>query len=150
MFSTTLKTTLAATFLISGAAFAQDDSGPVKYENAAYFSMTYVDFKPGKSERAFQIISDHFEKAGKASGTPGPKALHFKTGSWDAAFIWKLEGGPADLEWYRSPNDVKWMAALTEQEGGEEAVKKLMGEWSSLIARSSSTFGHWHIDPDKK
>lgn len=151
MLSNTVKTTLAAALLITGSAFAQeDDSGPVKYENAAYFTMTYVDFKPGKAERAFEIIREHFMKAGKASGTPGPKTLHFKTGEWDAAFIWKLENGPADLEWYRSPNDVKWMEALTKQEGGKEAVGKLMKEWSSLIARGSTTFGHWHMKPEKK
>ena len=144
MYLKAITTTLAATFLISGSTFAQDNEGPMKYENAEYFYMSYVDFKPGKSERAFTIIREHFEPAGKAAGTPGPKALHFKTGEWDAAFVWKLENGPADLEWYRSPNDVKWMEALTKQEGGEEAVGKLMKEWSSTIARSSTTFGHWH------
>lgn len=151
MLPPTLKTTLAATLLISGSAFAQDDdSGPIKYENAVFFNMVNIDFKPGKSERAFTIIREHFMKAGKASGTPGPKTLHFKTGKWDAAFIWKLENGPVDLEWYRSANDVKWWAALAKQEGGDEAATKLMAEFNSLIARSSGTFGHWHFDPDKK
>ena len=150
MLSSTIKSTLAAALLITGSAFAQDNEGPVKFENAVYFTMTYLDFKSGKSERAFEILRENFMKAGKASGTPGPKILHFKTGEWDAAFIWKLENGPADLEWYRSPNDVKWMEALTKQEGSKEAVGKLMKEWSSLIARGSTNFGHWHKVPEKK
>lgn len=145
MLSRTLKTTLAATLFISGSAMAQDeDNGPVKYENATYFTMTYVDYKPGKSERAFTIIREHFAKAGKAAGLPGPYAMHFKTGSWDAAFIWKLENGPADLEWYRDAGDVKWMASMVKQEGSEEAAGKLMKEYQSTISHTSTTFGHWH------
>ena len=150
MLPTTIKTTLAATLLIGGSAFAQDNDGPIKYENAAFFTMTYIDFKPGKSERAFTIIREHFMKAGKTAGVAGPKALHFKTGGWDAAFIWKLENGPADLEWYRDAGDVKWMKALEKQEGGKEAAGKLMKEYQSLVGRTNTTFGHWHFDPDKK
>lgn len=150
MLSSTVKTTLAAALFITGSAFAQDEGGPVKYENAVYFSMSNVDFKSGKAERAFEIIREHYMKASKAAGLPEPYALHFKTGEWDAAFIWKLENGPTDLEWYISPNDVKWMDALAKQEGGKEAAQKLMAEFSSLIARSSGTFGHWHKKPEKK
>jgi hypothetical protein len=150
MILSTIKSTIAAALVISGSAFAQDEGGPVKYENAEYFSMTNVDFKPGKAERAFEIIREHFMKASEAASLPEPYALHFKTGEWDAAFIWKLESGPADLEWYRSPNDIKWMEALAKQEGSKEAAGKLMEEWNSLIARSSGTFGHWHKKPEKK
>lgn len=150
MLSSTIKSTLAATLLITGSAFAQDNEGPVKYENAVYFTMTIVDFKPGKAERAFEIISDHYMKASEVAGLPGPYQLHFKTGEWDAGFIWKLENGPADLEWYRSANDVKWMEALSKQEGGGKAAQKLMAEFNSLIARSKDTFGHWHQKPEEK
>jgi hypothetical protein len=41
--------------------------------------------------------------------------LHFQTGEWDALFVWEMEGNMADLEWYRSEDDIKWFAAPAEQ-----------------------------------
>ena len=80
-------------------------------------------YKSGKRERAFEIIADHFKPAGEKAGLPGPLGtLHFQTGESDALFVWEMKGGMADLEWYRSEDDIKWYASLVEQEGGEENV----------------------------
>jgi hypothetical protein len=50
----------------------------------------------------------------------------------------------ADLEWYNSPDDVKWMAALAELNGGEEAAKEIMKRWSKTIDEAESHIGHYH------
>jgi len=118
-------------------------------DDAHYISSTMVKFKPGKRERAFEIISEHFMPAGEKAGTPGPLGvIHYQTGQWDAQFVWDLEGGMADLEWYRSPNNIKWWAALAEQEGGEEAASELMGEYRSLIADAETDVGHYHAEKE--
>ena len=118
-------------------------------DDAHYISSTLVKFKSGKRERAFEIISEHFMPAGEKAGTPGPLGvIHYQTGEWDAQFVWELEGGMADLEWYRSPNNIKWWAALAEQEGGEEAASELMGEYRSLIDEAETDVGHYHADKE--
>ena len=118
-------------------------------DDAHYISSTLVKFKSGKRERAFEIISEHFMPAGEKAGTPGPLGvIHYQTGEWDAQFVWELEGGMADLEWYRSPNNIKWWAALAEQEGGEEAAGELMAEYRSLIDEAETDVGHYHADKE--
>ena len=118
-------------------------------DDAHYISSTLVKFKSGKRERAFEIISEHFMPAGEKAGTPGPLGvIHYQTGQWDAQFVWDLAGGMADLEWYRSPNNIKWWAALAEQEGGEEAAGELMAEYRSLIDEAETDVGHYHADKE--
>jgi hypothetical protein len=137
----------AAVTLFAIPASAQDDEeGPMTQgDDAHYVSTTVVKFKPGKRERAFEIIADHFMPAGEKAGTPGPLGtIHFQTGEWDALFVWELEGGMADLEWYRSANNIKWYAALAEQEGGKEAAGELMAEYRSLIDEAETDVGHYH------
>ena len=107
---------LASLVLFSGSVFAQDDDeGPITQgDDAKYLSITHVKFKPGQRESAMEIIEEHFKPAGAKAGTAGPiMEIHYQTGKWDAAFIWEMAGGMKDLEWYRSPNDVKWFAALS-------------------------------------
>lgn len=141
----------AALTFCAGSALAQDDEGgPITQgDDARYVSVTVVKFKPGKRERAMQIIAEHFKPAGEAAGTPGPLGtLHLQTGEWDAMFVWALEGGMADLEWYRSPDDVKWFEALAEQEGGVEAAEALLAEYAKTVDEAETDVGHYHATPD--
>ena len=132
---------LAITFALSlGSTYAvaqdDDDGGPqTQGDDAVYLSITFVEYKAGKRSDAFQIIAEHFKPAGKKAGVRGPVAIHFQTGEWDAAFHWRLEGGMADLEWFVSPDNVKWMEALAEQEGSEEAAEAVIADYRSMIAR---------------
>lgn len=141
----------AALTMFAAPASAQDDEdGPMTMgDDAHYVRATLVKYKPGKRERALEIIAEHFMPAGEKAGTPGPLGvIHFQTGEWDALFVWKLEGGMADLEWYRSENSIKWRAALAEQEGSEEAAGELMDEYVSLIDEAESDVGHYHADEE--
>jgi hypothetical protein len=144
----TLAAGIATLFLFSATAFAQDDdSGPqTQGDDARYLRVSYVKFKPGQRESAMEMITEHFVPASKKAGLPGPiLAIHFQTGKWDAAFVWNMEGGMADLEWYRSPNGVKWRAAFDELAGGEEAAAELLKTYGSKVAESFSEVGHHHV-----
>jgi len=145
-----LSTALA---MFAVPASAQDDEeGPqTQGDDAHYISATYVKYKAGKRERAFEIIADHFKPAGEKAGLPGPLGtLHFQTGEWDALFVWEMEGGMADLEWYRSEDDIKWYAALAELEGGEEAAGALIAEYQSCVDEAETDVGHYHAPMEDK
>ena len=145
-----LAVSAALSICAAPASAQEDENGPMTQgDDAHYISATLVKFKPGKRERAFEIISEHFMPAGEKAGTPGPLGvIHYQTGEWDALFVWELAGGMADLEWYRSPNNIKWYAALAEQEGGEEAAGELMAEYRSLIDEAETDVGHYHADKE--
>ena len=148
----TLVAASAALFLFAAPAQAQDDeSGPEKWgDDARYVETVVLKFKSGKRERAMEIIAEHFVKASEKAGTPGPiMVIHMQTGRWDVAAVWELQGGTSDLEWYRSPDNVKWYAALTELMGGEEEAGALMQEWSDSIADSMTNIGHYHTGEEE-
>ena len=138
---------LAALSVIAMPASAQDtdDGAMTQGEDAVYISVAHIKFKPGKRERAMEILAEHFRPAGEAAGLPGAMlSIHYQTGKWDAAWIWVLEGGMADLEWYRSPNNIKWWNSLVEREGGVEAAQALMSEWQDSVAEGFTEVGHYH------
>ena len=137
----------AALFLFSVPAVAQDDDGgPQTWgEDAKYVETTVIKFKPGKRERAMEIIAEYFVKASEKAGTAGPMlVIHMQTGNWDIAAVWELAGGTADLQWYRSPDNIKWREALNEIAGGEEEAAAIMKEYGSSVADSLSNIGHYH------
>ena len=138
----------AAICLFSGPVLAQDDDegGPVTQgDDAVYISVTKVQFEAGERERGMEIISEYFAPAGEAAGTPPPMlSIHYQTGEWDAEWVWVMEGGMADLEWYRSPDDMKWWAALVELTGSQEAAEEIMDEYLDTLERSITEVGHYH------
>ena len=106
----------SAILLMSDSASAQDDdNGPMTQgEDAKYVSVSYVDFKPGQ------------------------------TGDWDMIVIWEMEGGMADMEWYRSPEDIKWYESFVELVGGQEEADKIMKEYQDALASTQVEVGHYH------
>ena len=139
----------SALLLGSGGSVAQDSDGAIRFgdnsDPAVYVSVTFVSYKQGKAGEAYGIIADHFRPAAEAAGLRGPVIVHFQTGPYDVAFHWRLENGMSDVEWQRSPDDVKFMAALAAQEGSEEAANAVFDRYNALIARSVTSVGHRHL-----
>lgn len=140
---------MGTVLLGTGVTIAQDSSGAIRYgENgdpAVYLRIVFVSYKAGKAGEAYGIIADHFRPAAEAAGLRPPVIVHFQTGPYDAAFHWRLDEGMSDMEWQRSPGNVKFRAALVEHEGSEEAADAVLDRYDSLIARSVTTVGHRHI-----
>jgi len=132
-----------------GVTMAQDTGGPVKWgensEPAVYLSVTFVSYKEGKAGEAYGIINNHFRPAAQAAELRRPVIVHFQTGPYDAAIHFRMEGGMSDLEWQRSPNNIKFRAALVKQEGSEAAAEAVFDRYDALIARSVTSVGHRHI-----
>lgn len=140
---------LAATMaFFFGSATAQDG---MKYEDdASYMRVVFISYKPGKAAEAYGIINNKFNPAGQSVGLSGPVIVHFQTGQYDAAFHWRLDNGPEDLEWRITPDNAKFRAALATQEGSEEAASALMDHYNSLVARTTSVIGHRHVAEDEE
>jgi len=119
-------------------AGAEEAPAPSKHDGD-WYRLVHVDYKAGKTDDALTLISEHFAPAGAAAGTPGPvMSLVHESGPWNATWVWHLSGGPGDLEWDVSPNNLKWMAALAEQEGGMEQARQVLSQFSDLIASRTS------------
>jgi hypothetical protein len=120
------------------ASQAQQENKPMRYENVAWKTITYVKFVAGKRNKALGIIRDHFMKAGQTAGTPGPTMYEMRSGKWDLVLVWDMKEGVESLTWERSPDGVAWFKALSEQEGGADKAQALYDEYNSLVAEGHS------------
>ena len=121
---------------------AQDEATPKKYENVSWKTVVYVDYRPGKQQRAMEIISDYFAKASVNAGTPQPETvIDMSTGGWDLIIIWNMKDGVESLNWEVSPDDIVWRKALNEIAGSADKAQEILDEYSSLVARGTSNIG---------
>lgn len=128
---------LVLSMFLASVVFAQEEVKPVKFENVTWHNVVLVNFKPGKVARAKEIMKQ-YQAAGDAAKLKGPERYWMETGEYDMMLVWTMEGGPADLEWDRSPNGIKWRTEMIKQLGSDEAVKKLQEEYSSLVDNSTN------------
>ena len=120
-------------------SYAQEENMQSKrYENVEWKTIVHIKYYNGKRARALEIIRDHFKKAGKKAGTPGPEQYILRSGEWDMMLIWNMKGGIEDMTWERSPDGVAWRKALNEQEGGADKAQAILDEYRSLVANSSA------------
>lgn len=128
-------------------AAAQDMPGPQRMENVTWARVVMTKFKPGKRQRAMEIIQNYFAKAdgmtGKKSGIHG---IHLDTGEWDIIYVFPMAGGPADLTWATAPDDIAWMEQMAKLAGGQDQALAIIAEFDSLIANQTSFIGHAHTD----
>lgn len=132
---------VAAVLFVPAPLMAQQEemAKAEKHENASWYAIEHIDFKPGQAEAALEIIKEHYAPAGAEAGTPGPVMhLEHRTGEWDLTVIWHMKGGPGDMEWKRSPDDVKWEEKFVEMVGGEKKAKEIGEEFASYVARSNT------------
>lgn len=117
--------------------FAQDEMKPMKYEGSTWYEMNYMDLKPGKTSAVKKLIKK-YETASESAGTPMPHLYWCVTGKYDLLVVWKMDGGPSDLEWKWQQSGIDWWKAFVKQEGSEEAANKVQEEFDSYIAGSNS------------
>lgn len=137
----------------SGMSLAQDSDGAIRFgennEEAVYIRVVFVSYKAGKAGEAYGILANHYRPAAEAAGLSRPVIVHFQTGPYDAAFHWRLDDGMSEMEWQRSPRNVRFRAALAAQEGSDEAAQAVVDRYDALVARSVTTLGHRHIAEDE-
>ncbi|MGB3296539.1 MAG: hypothetical protein WBB01_26435 [Phormidesmis sp.] len=127
-------------------AMAQEIPTEPVAANVDWYMVEMVKFKPGKRERAHEIIDSYFIPVDQALGRSGVIDIHLNTGEWDSIVAFPMRGGVADLDWEMSPDDMAWMARLAQMVGGMEQAQAIFNEWDSLVLRSETHLGH--VDRD--
>lgn len=139
MRSLSLLLAAMATVFVFTTAEAQE---PEKYENPEWYSFVYVDYHPGMTGEARDIINNYFKKASDMAGTPKPvMEISLATGEYDMLIVWKMDGGVEGMNWKTSPNQIKWRQAMNEVAGGEEKANELMAKYRNCIRSSTSNMG---------
>lgn len=131
--------TLITALLLSTALFARTDKPLPKADNkVGWHSVSMVDYKPGTLEDV-KVLIQKFETASLSAGTVLPELYWFESGKYDLVLTWKLKDGESDFEGKWSPCGEPWWKALVEQEGSEEAARKLQADYNSLVESSHTT-----------
>lgn len=120
-------------FFFSPIINAQE-TGPKKYENPEWFEIVQVKYKPGKKQKAKELIKEHFMATGREAGLPGPHMiLDLVSGQWDMVYIWKLEEGIATLDYELSPEGAKFQEAFLKKVGSKERAEEIWNEYYSYV-----------------
>jgi len=118
---------------------------PQRVENVTWHSVEFIKFDQGKRARAMEIIENYFAAADRDLGNVGQVMdLHLDTGEWDVIVAFPMSGGPNDMTWQTSPEEIEWMNAVAKRAGGMEQARALMAEWDTLIARRQNHIAHRH------
>lgn len=105
-----------------------------KYDNPQWQNVVFVNYYPGKTGKAREIIDNYYKKAAAKAGTPTPALeLSMTTGEYDYMLIWDIQGGIEALNWEISPNNIKWRQALNEIAGGKEKADAIIAEYQSYV-----------------
>ena len=133
---------LAALCVPTAPAFAQELKAE-RAQNVRYWWVEMVKFLPGKRERAGELVEQYFAPTDKEMGGQVID-IHMTTGEWDFITLFPMTGGPADISWLTSPDEVKFMNLLAKRVGSMEAAKKLTDEWDTLVAKRVVNVAHSH------
>ncbi|MDQ7019153.1 MAG: hypothetical protein Q9M33_08305 [Robiginitomaculum sp.] len=134
-------------FLVPTITSAQDVLK--KRENTRYYRVINLDFKPGHTDAAWDILYDKIAPAVRAMDKDFV-ALDWESGPWDSTVYITLDEGYGSLEYATSPQNAAFMASLAKLQGGEDAAKKVMQEWASHIDNDSTGLAHMHLPPPTK
>lgn len=128
---------MGVTVMFSTASLAQELPKAKKLENRTWHEVVMVKFEPGKMGQAMNIIHNHFEKAGKAAGTPGPQLFEMRSGEWDILLVWTMDD-ISEMNWEVGPDSEKWWKAMAEQEGGAEKAMKVWQNYIDMVEETTS------------
>lgn len=135
----------AASFVAPAPVMAQELKAE-REENVTYYRVEMIKFHHGKRPRGAEIVDKYFAPADRDIGGTVID-LHLMTGEWDFIAMFPMSGGPGDLSYTTSPEDVRWMTALRKRAGGEAAAKKITDEWDTLVAKREWHVAHIHNPP---
>lgn len=128
-----------ATLMVTAVATAQDNPEPKKFDNPEWKRVVLVDYHPGKTGKAMEIIKNYYKKTDAKIGSSGPDMeLMLYSGEYDFMLIWSMEDGLEEMNWEVSPRGIEWQKAFEELAGGKEEAQKIRDDYSSYVRSSTS------------
>ncbi len=113
-----------------------------KYDNPQWYRIEHIQFIPGKADQAKKIIKDYFHAASAKAGTPNPvMEINLVSGDYDYLVIWKMKDGVEELNWQNSPDDIKWIKALSDMTGGQDKAMEIYGKFIASIKSMKTDIG---------
>jgi len=103
-------------------------------DQAQWYVVTYVKFKPGAAHEARQIISGHFWPVDPAL-TRNTLSFDFQVGEWDHAVYFPMNGGASQLVWMPGPMMPSWVEKFYRREGGKDNGDAICKRYSELVER---------------
>lgn len=137
-----------ASLAASATPIAAQDMKAEREENVTYYRVEMVKFHHGRRARGAELVDKYFAPTDR---DVGGKVIdvHFMTGEWDFITMFPMSGGPADMAYVTSPDEVQWVNALRKRVGGADEAKKLTDEWDTLVAKREWQVAHVHNPPKK-
>jgi hypothetical protein len=117
---------------------------PRKIPDATFVRIEMIKFSPGGEDRAFELEDQYLNAARKTSGVLPLAEYHTQSGPWDRIYVYRLDGGLADLEWQVSPERARFLTALAKIAGGRDKALAIVAEWDALVQQRESMVGHYH------
>ncbi|MGB8704299.1 MAG: hypothetical protein WCD31_04665 [Gillisia sp.] len=125
-----------------GPTLSAQEMTAKKYNNPQWYKIEHIQFVAGKADDAKKIIKDYFHAASDKAGTPNPvMEINLASGEYDYLVIWKMQDGVEELNWQNSPDDIKWIKALSDMTGGQDKAMELYGKFMADIKSVKTEIG---------
>ncbi len=128
-------------------ATAQDLPQAGKRGNIDYVEVQYIKYKNGMGGAAGRIIREKFMPAAAKAEIPSPITLHMQTGPWNAINFWNYGDSMGNLDYFMTPDNAKFWAALAELNGGIENARKIFADYNATIDTMQRELAHRHLPP---
>lgn len=122
----------AALLLALSATPALSQGAPTtnSIDGVAWYTVSYIKFKPGMAEAARKIV---YERFWPIDNEIGREVIPFDpvTGEWDHVVYIRMPAGPAELAFKETEQGRRWQEAFVRREGGKDradALQKTFGE----------------------
>ena len=106
-------------------------------ERVAWYTVSFMKFKPGMVDEARKIIYEHFWPVDREIGRE-VIAFDMVTGDWDHVVFFPMPGGPSELGFQSTAWDTKWNEAYIRREGGKEKAEALQKKFGEMVLQSKT------------
>lgn len=127
-------------FFYTAAAVAQETEIPEaqKREPGTYYKLFNLEFKPGKTDDALEILRGKLVPAWRESGVK-VQLIEFLLQTKDVMLLIELKEGPESLGYEVPKQDAEAWAALVSTAGNAASANEIVDRFIGYVARQSES-----------
>ena len=103
-------------------------------DQAQWYVVAYVKFKPGAAHEARQIISEHFSPVDRALNRTA-LSFDFHVGEWDRVVYFQMNDVASQLAWMPGPMMASWLEHFYRRAGGKDNGDGICKRYNELVER---------------